>query len=89
MRNLHGTRSSLKYKIKLNDQILDKESLRLSGFSPQKGQLKLGKTVQPNEIMQVKQKEMHVRKEQDDIFGTQKKLPLGPADYDVKVEIVK
>ena len=35
-----------------------------------KGKLKLGKTVQPNELMRVTVKKMHDRKEKDDVFGT-------------------
>lgn len=32
---------------------------------------------------------MHEKKVKDDIFGTQKKLPIGPADYEVKIGITK
>ena len=54
-----------------------------------KGKLKLGKTVQPNELMRVTVKKMHDRKEKDDVFGTQKKLALGPGDYNVSVDLIK
>ena len=32
---------------------------------------------------------MNEKKEKDDIFRTQSKLPLGPGDYEVKVDITK
>ena len=32
---------------------------------------------------------MNEKKEKDDIFGTQQRLPLGPGDYEVKVDITK
>ena len=39
--------------------------------------------------MQINIKKMNEKKEKDDIFGTQKKLPLGPGDYEVKVDMTK
>ena len=84
---LYGSRQGLKYKIKLNDQILDPGQ---ASQSPQsKGQIKLGKTVEPNQLMQINIKKMNEKKEKDDIFGTQQKLHLGPGDYEVKVDAVK
>lgn len=29
------------------------------------------------------------RKDKEDLFGTQKKLPLGPCDYNVSVDLTK
>ena len=34
-------------------------------------------------------KKLHEKKGKDDIFGTQSKLPLGPADYEIKVDLTK
>ena len=39
--------------------------------------------------MQINLKKMNEKKEKDDIFGTQSKLPLGPGDYEVKVDMTK
>lgn len=39
--------------------------------------------------MQINIKKMNEKKEKDDIFKTQSKLPLGPGDYEVKVDITK
>ena len=39
--------------------------------------------------MQINLKKMNEKKEKDDIFGTQSKLPLGPGDYEVKVDLTK
>ena len=51
MNQLYGSRQGLKYKIKLNDRILDKNDMRESSQSPLRGQLKLGKTIEPNQLM--------------------------------------
>lgn len=32
---------------------------------------------------------MNEKKQKDDIFGTQSRLPLGPGDYEVKVDLTK
>ena len=45
--------------------------------------------MQPNELMRVTVKKMHERKDKDDVFGTQKKLSLGPGDYNVSVDLIK
>ena len=34
-------------------------------------------------------KKIHEKKVKDDIFGTQSKLPLGPTDYQVNVDLTK
>ena len=34
-------------------------------------------------------KKIHEKKGKDDIFGTQSKLPLGPSDYEVNVNLIK
>ena len=39
--------------------------------------------------MKVTVKKMHERKEKDDLFGTQKKLPLGPGDYNASLDLTK
>mmetsp|Transcript_37590 Transcript_37590/g.49487 ORF Transcript_37590/g.49487 Transcript_37590/m.49487 type:complete len:150 (+) Transcript_37590:409-858(+) len=84
---LYGSKNSLKYKIKLNDKILDSAK---EESSPQlKGKLNLGKTIEANQLMQINIKKMNDKKEKDDIFGTQKKLHLGPGDYQPKVDITK
>lgn len=50
VRSLYGSKQGLKYKIKLNDQILDPS--QTASLSPQaKGRLNLGKTVEPNQLM--------------------------------------
>ena len=87
IKELYGSRQGLKYKIKLNDKILDPDAS--NSQSPQRGALKLGKTIEPNQIMQVNIKKMHEKKDKDDIFGTQSKLPLGPSDYQIKVDLTK
>ena len=70
----------MKYKIKLNDKILD--SAKDPHQSPQlKGKLNRGSNIEPNQLMQINIKKMNEKKEKDDIFGTQKKLHLGPGDY--------
>ena len=87
MRLLYGSKNSLKYKIKLNDKILD---TAMGGTSPKlKGKLNLGKTVEPNQMMQINIKKMNLKKENNDIFGTLSKLPLGPGDYEPMVDITK
>ena len=59
----------MKYKIKLNDQILDPTE---SSPSPKpQGKVNTGKTVEPNQLMQINIKKMNEKKEKDDIFGTQ------------------
>ena len=49
----------------------------------------MGKTVEPNELMKIEVKKMVDRKNKEDLFGTQKKLPLGPGDYNVSVDLTK
>ena len=84
---LYGSKNSLKYKIKLNDKILDSAK---DEVSPKlKGKLNIGKTIEPNQHMQINIKKMNEKKQKDDIFGTQKKLHLGPGDYNPKVELCK
>ena len=39
--------------------------------------------------MQINIKKMNEKKEKDDIFQTQSRLPLGPGDYEVKVDLTK
>jgi len=68
LRMLHGSRQNLKYKIKLNDQILDPDELNGKG-SP-KGKLALGTTVPDSKVMKLKKQIMQDVKEKDDIFGT-------------------
>lgn len=84
---LYGSKNSLKYKIKLNDKILDSAK---DVMSPKlKGKLNRGSNIEPNQIMQINVKKMNERREKEDIFGTQKKLHLGPGDYQPKVDITK
>ena len=84
---LYGSKNSLKYKIKLNDKILDSSK---DEVSPKlKGKLNVGVTVEPNQHMQINIKKMNEKKQKDDIFGTQKKLHLGPGDYEPKVDLCK
>ena len=65
---LYGSRQGLKYKIKLNDQILDPAQ---SDYSPKaNGKISVGKTIEPNQLMQINLKKMNEKKEKDDIFGT-------------------
>jgi hypothetical protein len=52
IRMLHGSKQNLKYKIKLNDQILDPFDTTNKG-SP-KGKLALGSTVPDSKVMKVK-----------------------------------
>ena len=54
-----------------------------------KGKLNLGKTIEPNQLMQINIKKMNDKKQKDDIFGTQGKLHLGPGDYDAQVTLTK
>ena len=89
MKQLYGSKAGLKYKIKLNDQILDPSGGSNSASPRIKGKLVLNKTVEPNSQMQINIKKMNERKEKDDIFGTQQKLHLGPGEYEIKVDIVK
>lgn len=68
---LYGSRQGLKYKIKLNDQILDPSKKQASQSPEQnKAKIKTGITVEPNSLMQVNIKKMNEKKELDDIFGT-------------------
>ena len=76
MRELHGSRQNLKYKIKLNDKILERNEQQ-ERQSP-KGKLQTGCTVPDNNMMKVKKQLLNEIKQKDDIFGTQKKLKLGP-----------
>ena len=39
--------------------------------------------------MQINIKKMNEKKEKDDIFGTQSKLPLGPGEYNATVSLTK
>ena len=39
--------------------------------------------------MQINIKKINEKKQKDDIFGTQKKLPLGPGEYDASVSLTK
>ena len=65
---LYGSKNSLKYKIKLNDKILDSSK---DEASPKlKGKLNVGVTVEPNQHMQINIKKMNEKKKKDDIFGT-------------------
>ena len=73
---LHGTRQNHKYKIKLNDQILD--PVEQANKTSPKGKLALGTTGPDSQVMKVKKQLMNEIKEKDDIFGTQRKLKLGP-----------
>ena len=84
---MYGSRQGLKYKIKLNDEILDPSQVSQSPTA--KGKLNLGKTIEPNQLMQINIKKMNEKKQKDDIFGTQKKLPLGPGEYDATVALTK
>ena len=54
-----------------------------------KGRLNLGSTVEANQLMQLNIKKLNDKKDRDDIFHTQSKLPLGPGDYEVKVDMTK
>ena len=87
IRGLYGSRAGLKYKIKLNDQILDPQDANKSPTG--KGKVAVGKTIEPNQLMQINIKKMNEKKQKDDIFGTQARLPLGPGDYEVKVDLTK
>ena len=84
---LYGSKKGLKYKIKLNDKILDSSKESKSPLT--KGRLTLGKTIEPNPLMQVNIAKLNEKKEKDDIFGTMSKLPLGPGDYSVNVDPIK
>ena len=87
IRLLYGSRQGLKYKIKLNDEILDPAE---GSQSPRtKGAVKVGKTVEPNQLMQINIKKLNDKKERSDIFNTQNQLHLGPGDYEVKVDATK
>lgn len=76
---LYGRKKGLKYKIKLNDKILDSAKDNKSPLT--KGKIALGKTIEPNPLMLINVQKMNEKKEKDDIFGTQGKLHLGPGDY--------
>jgi len=39
--------------------------------------------------MQINIKKMNLKKDKDDIFGTQRKLHLGPGDYEINVDMTK
>lgn len=49
---LHGSKQSLKYKIKLNDQILDPNEKDNKSFA--QGKLVIGSTVPDNQMMKIK-----------------------------------
>lgn len=88
VRSLYGSKQGLKYKIKLNDQILDPS--QAASMSPRlKGKLNLGKTVEPNQLMQINVQRINQKKKDNDIFDTKSKLPLGPGDYQVNVDLTK
>ena len=59
IKGLYGSRRGLKYKIKLNDQILDPNAPGPTDSPSLKGgKVKLGKTIQPTKLMQVNIKKM-------------------------------
>ena len=89
IRTLYGSKQSLKYKIKLNDQILDPMDQNAQTSPTGKGKLNLGATIEPNQVLKIKQKQIQDKKAKDDIFGTQGKLDLGPGDYQPEQSLTK
>jgi len=87
VRLLYGSRQSLKYKIKLNDKILDPNEADKK-MSP-RGKVATGITVPDTNMMKLKKKLRQEIRENDDIFETSKKLKLGPGQYAEKYSLVK
>ena len=74
LRDLNGPKKNLKYQIKLNDEILDKQQ-KSQSMKDNMGKLKLG----PN-FAEEKPEEPIVRNK--DLFGVNKKPKVGPQEYD-------
>ena len=80
IRLLYGSRQNLKYKIKLNDQILEPGETKDSPTF--KGKLSLGSQIDPNTQMKTIVRKRQDKKARNDIFDTANKLELGPGDYE-------
>ena len=80
LRQLHGPRKNLKYQIKLNDEILDKNkrSLSMGGAG---AKLVLG----PNFASEQPVVPPHQAERNKDLFGVQKLNKMGPQDYDPNI----
>lgn len=74
MKQMYANRQGLKYKIKLNDEILEPGSTD-NRTSP-RGKLAIGTTVPDTETIKAK-KQSH-QQERADIWGTSKLSKLGP-----------
>ena len=87
IRLLYGSKQNLKYKIKLNDQILEPGEGQNSPTG--RGNVKLGSMVDPNPVMKAIQSKLKTKQQQNDIFGTANKLDLGPGDYEPKKAVTQ
>ena len=70
IRQLHGPRNDMKYQIKLNDKILDKNK----GSKTSPGRLKHGPNFAEQQVV-VPENEKPRNK---DLFGVKKKIKVGP-----------
>lgn len=74
IRQLHGPRNDMKYQIKLNDKILDKNK----GKKTSPGRVKHGTNFGEKEVPVPDNQKIRNK----DLFGTQKMIKVGPQDYD-------
>lgn len=81
LRHLQGGRTGLKYKIKLNDEILE-PGTGDSRTSP-RGKIATGITVPDTEAIKAKKLQFGETGQREDIWGTSKASTLGPGQYDV------
>lgn len=77
IQQLYGEKQGLKYKIKLNDEILDKNGKSMS--AQEKGKLHRGMNF---ENLETKHKVSPIVGR--DLFNTSMQADVGPADYDPK-----
>lgn len=85
IRLLYGSKQNLKYKIKLNDQILEPGEGQSSPTG--RGNVKFGSMIEPNPVMKAIQSKLKTKQEHNDIFNTANKLDLGPGDYEPKKNV--